>query len=86
MEITKTFNPDCLINIGHRIPTIKEEEALWYGLKNHILPRSVNDIGVKTAIETGILYKERHYIITKLTYWSNKTLNIKNFQRCQAIV
>ena len=45
--------PDCLINISHRILTIKEE-ALRYGLKHHILPRSVNDISVKTAIEKQI--------------------------------
>ena len=48
--------PDCLINISHRILTIKEEEALRYCLKHHILPRSVNDISVKTAIEKQIYY------------------------------
>ena len=51
--------PNCLINISHRILTIKEEEALRYGLKHHILPRSVNDISVKTAIEKQIYYLKK---------------------------
>ena len=50
--------PDCLINISHRILTIKEE-ALRYGTKHHILPRAVNDISVKTAIEKQIYYIEK---------------------------
>ena len=52
--------PNCLINISHRILTIKEEEALRYGLKHHILPRSVNDISVKTAIEKQIYYLKKY--------------------------
>ena len=48
--------PDCLINIRYRILTIKEEEALRYGLKHPMLPRSVNDIGMKTAIDKQIYY------------------------------
>ena len=43
--------PGCLINISHPILTIKEEEALRCGL---ILPRSINDTSVKTAIEKQI--------------------------------
>ena len=38
------------------------EEALRYGLKHHILPRSDNDISVKTAIE-----KQIYYIKKKIT-------------------
>ena len=52
--------PDYLINISHRVLTIKEEEALRYGFKHHILPRAVNDISVKTAIEKQICYIKKH--------------------------
>ena len=43
--------PDCLINKSNRVLTIDEEEALRYGLKHHILPKSVNIHDIQTRIE-----------------------------------
>ena len=61
--------PDCLINISHQILTIKEEEALRYDLKHHILSRSVNDISVKITIE-----KQIYYIMKDITLFPNSLI------------
>ena len=43
--------PDCLTNESSRQLTIDEEEALRYGLKHHILPKSVGIHDLQTRIE-----------------------------------
>ena len=45
---------------------IKEEEALQYCLKLHILPRSVNDVNLTTAIE-----KQMYNIMKDITLLPN---------------
>ena len=65
--------PDCLINISHRILTTNEEEALRYCMKHHILPRSVNDINVRTAIE-----KQIYYIKKDITLLPNSLIEAMN--------
>ena len=43
--------PNCIINTSPRRLMIDEILDLGYGLSNHILPTSVNDIVLKSAIE-----------------------------------
>ena len=81
--------PDCLINISHRILTIKEEEALRCGLKHHILPRSVNDISVKTAIEKQIYYIKKDIALLIITmvilkcYFSREYIALSHRKLCE---
>ena len=47
----RLVTPDCLTNVSNRQLTIEEEEALRYGLKHHILPKSVGIHDLQTRIE-----------------------------------
>jgi len=47
----RNASPDCLKNLSKRTLSIKEEEALRYGLKHHITPAKVDTISIKTTIE-----------------------------------
>ena len=50
----RPVSPDCVINLCQRDLSITENNALMYGLKHHILPKNVNENGLKCNIEVAV--------------------------------
>ena len=44
-------SPDHVKNLSGRSSTIQEEDALWFGLDNHILPKKLQIDDIETQIE-----------------------------------
>ena len=44
-------SPDCVKNLSGRSLTIEEEDALRFGLDNHILPKKLQTDDIKAKIE-----------------------------------
>ena len=47
----RPVSPDCIINLCQHELSITEQNALLYGLKHHILPKKVDENGLKCNIE-----------------------------------
>ena len=52
-------SPECLINKSKRKLSIREEEALRYGLKHHIPPPKVDEMDIKAKMEKHVDDLER---------------------------
>ena len=50
----RPVSPDCIINLCQRELSITEQNALLYGLKHHILPKKVDENGLKCNIEVAV--------------------------------
>ena len=50
----KPQTPDCLVNLSSRKFNLSERNALLFGMKHHILPRSVDGISLKANIDSQV--------------------------------
>ena len=70
-------SPDCLLNLSKVKLSILEENALRFGLKNHILPKKVNEILLKVDIEK---------LVSSITYDNNVILNVDFRDKLKSMV
>jgi hypothetical protein len=59
-------SPDCLKNNSSKKLTIKEEDALRYGLNHHIHPPKLNEYDLKASVESHIFTAKRAAVIPEL--------------------
>ena len=45
-------SPDCILNLSSYKLTIEERNALYRGLKNHILPKRIDSDKIKVNVES----------------------------------